>query len=550
MKPYRKILNTILLIAALVMTDSCTDDFKDLNTPANLLTEEKADVNLLLTYVQVQSIFGDRVSLGSANNYCGMFAREDNLPFSSSFGSFAGLYTSLANNLSAIIRKTENDPELINKKAIARILKVWVYSGATDVFGDMPYSESNLAPEKAILSPVYDTQESIYKDFFKELKEAAAELDASQESFGGADLIYKGDVSKWRKFANSLRLRLALRVRYADAALATANMIDLQEADLILSRSDDAVAYTANDVPGNRNGEYNRLAGDPKTFSKGYYPGKTLIDILNGNNDPRIGIYADTAMAAWPPTLDPPIPYFGYRGRPLLGLVPVEEKYPYGAESVSRQSDFWFVPVIERPFLRSSEMYFALAEAALFGLRPGDANAYFKKGIEEGIAWARAFYDKGKGQLSPVSKLIHSGWTDDDVNSYLAFKEIQQSEVDAFLASPAASLTGTDEEKLEQIMNQKMVALVPMGDEGWAEWRRTGYPRVLVGSDVDFLKGVSPRRYRYPPSEALINSKNYEDAAARMGGDEMLKKVWWDKNPLAPHKHPGVVESRPGPWIN
>jgi hypothetical protein len=550
MKPYKKILNTSLLIAVLVMANSCTDDFENLNTPANLLTEEKADVDLLLTYVQVQSIFDDRVSLGDASNYCGMFTSESNAPFGSRFGDFAGLYTYLANNLAAIIRKTENDPELINKKAIARILKVWVYSGATDVFGDMPYSESNLAPDKAVLSPVYDTQESIYKDFFKELKEAAAELDAGKESYGGADLMYQGDIAKWKKFANSLRLRLALRVRYADAALATANMSDLQESDLILSGTDDAVAYTSNDVAGNRNRDYNNLVSDPQSFLKGNYPAQTLIDILKVDNDPRIRIYADTAMAAWPPTLDPPIPYFGYRGRPLLGQVPVEEKYPYGAESVSRQSDFWFVPVIERPFLRSSEMYFALAEAALFGLRPGDANAYFNKGIAEGIAWARAFYDKGMGQLPPVSKLIHSGWTDDDASAYLSFKEIQQSEVDAFLASPSATLSGSDEEKLEQIMNQKMVALFPMGDEGWAEWRRTGYPRVLVGSDVDFLKGVSPRRLVYPASEALINSKNYEAAAARIGGDVMLNKVWWDKNPLAPHAHPGTVESMPNPWVN
>lgn len=547
MKPHKKIINTGLLIAVLFMANSCTDDFKELNTPANLLTEEKTDVNLLLTYVQVQSIFGGRVSQGDASNYCGMFAREDNLPFHSIFGSFAGLYTSLANNLAAIIRKTENDPELINKKAIARILKVWVYAGATDVFGDMPYFESNHAPEQAVLSPVYDTQESIYKDFFKELKEAAAELDDSKESYGNADLIYAGDVSKWRKFANSLRLRLALRVRYVDPALATANMSDLQESDLILSRSDDAVAYTANDVAGNRNGEYNRLVNDPSSFVKAYI-GKTVLDLMNDNNDPRIRIFADTAMATFPPDLG--IPYFGYRGRPLLGLVPVEEKYPYGAESVSRLSDFWYVPVIEVPYLRSSEMYFALAEAALFGLRTGDANAYFQKGIAEGITQTKAFYDAGKAQLPPISKLIHPDWTDEDVSALLSFKEIQQSEVDAFLASPAATLTGSNEEKLEQIINQKMVALFPMGDEGWAEWRRTGYPRVLVGSDADDLKGVSPRRFRYPPSEALVNSKNYSDAVSRMGGDNMLNKMWWDKNPLGPYKHPGVVESMPGPWIN
>lgn len=549
MKKNKKIFAIYLLIALLVTTNSCTDDFEEQNTSASLLSEEDVDVNSLLTYVQYKSIFETRVALADASNYAGMYTREDNCPFCITFGSFQNLYTEFTNNLAAIIRKTENDPDLVNKKAIARILKVWAFAGATDVFGDIPYSESNRSAEEAITTPAYDTQESIYNDFFKELKEAAAELDESKDSYGSADLMYGGDVEKWRKFANSLRLRLALRVRYADAALAAANMSDLEESDLIVTQSDDAVTYTADDAASNRNSDYNALVNDPVSFGKSNYPGKTLVDILKDNNDPRIRIMIDTAMATFPPSLG--IPYFGYRGRPLLGDGPIENSYPYGAESVSRLSDFWYVPVIEVPFLKSSEVYFALAEAALFGLTDGDPNVYFRKGITEGMTWTKDFYERSKSQFSPVAKLIHSTWTDDDVDAYLSHKEMQQSEIDAFLASPAATLTGSDEEKLEQIMNQKLIVLFRMADEGWAEWRRTGYPRVLVGNDISDLKGVSPRRYRYPSSEALVNGENYNEAVSRMGGtDGMLNKVWWDKNPLAPHKHPGVVESRPAPWIN
>lgn len=549
MKRNKKILAISLLIVLLVTINSCTDDFKEQNTPASLLSEEKVDVNLLLTYVQFKSIFETRVALADASNHAGMYSRDDNCPFCFSFGSFQNLYTSFTNNLAAIIRKTENNPDLVNKKAIARILKVWAFAGATDVFGDIPYFESNRSPEEAITSPKYDTQESIYKDFFKELKEAAAELDESKENYGTADLMYQGDVEKWRKFANSLRLRLALRVRYADATLAAENMSDLDESDLIVTKADNAVVYTTTDVASNRNPDYNQLVNDPGSFLKSNYPAKTLVDILKDNNDPRIRIMIDTAMATFPPALG--IPYFGYRGRPLLGTVPIENSYPYGAESVSRLSDFWYVPVIEVPFLRSSEVYFALAEAALFGLKDGDPNVYFQKGIAEGITWTKDFFENSKSQFSPVAKLIHPTWTDEEVNAYLSHKEMQQDEIDAFMASPAATLNGSNEEKLEQIMNQKLIVLFRMADEGWAEWRRTGYPRVLVGNDISDLKGVSPRRYRYPSSEALINSENYDAAVSRLGGtDGMLIKVWWDKNPLAPHKHPGTVESRPAPWIN
>ena len=95
-----------------------------------------------------------------------------------------------------------------------------------------------------------------------------------------------------------------------------------------------------------------------------------------------------------------------------------------------------------------------------------------------------------------------------------------------------------------------MVALFLNGEEGWSEWRRTGYPRVLVPDDGGTpLKGVSYRRGHYPSSEALVNGENYKDAINRMGGkDDVLERVWWDANPDAPHKHTGIVEWRATPW--
>ena len=127
---------------------------------------------------------------------------------------------------------------------------------------------------------------------------------------------------------------------------------------------------------------------------------------------------------------------------------------------------------------------------------------------------------------------------------------MKQSEIDAFLASPTTTLTGTDEEKLEQIINQKMIVLYPNTLEGWSEWRRTGYPRVLVApNEVSTLHGVSPRRKHYPNAERLVNSNNFKEAVGRMGGkDDLLTRVWWDANTAAPHPHPGTVETRATPW--
>jgi hypothetical protein len=280
-----------------------------------------------------------------------------------------------------------------------------------------------------------------------------------------------------------------------------------------------------------------------------------MLDILSNGNaqnpiDPRIKIYADTAYASWPSTLNPPIPNFGYRGQPLLGNVPVEEKYPYGYESTSRFSDFWYVPVIEQPILKASEMYFALAEAALYNIRTGDANAYFKKGIEASVIETENFYNRTKGQIGKVEAIIRPNWTSANIDSYVAYKQMKQNEINSFLSSPITTLTGTDEQKFEQIINQKIVALYPNELEGWSEWRRSGYPKVLIAADEgSILKGSPYRRDHYPQTESLINTQNYNEALSRIGGkDDLLKRVWWDANPDAPHKHSGTVEWRAKPW--
>ena len=558
MKPYNNIKKISVLVFIAIMANACTKDFKELNTNPALLSEDLVTPEFLLSGVQLG--LGGGLGAADVGNYSGMTVRVDNAPFVDHFddGAWYATYASFCNNLAAIVRKTANRPELVNKKAIARILKVWVYSQATDIYGDIPYFEANRAPDESIPSPKYDTQKSIYQDFFKELKAAAAELDAGKESYGNADLYYGGNVSKWKKFANSLRLRLALRVRYIDPQMAKDNMIDLLDSDLITSRSDDAAIYTADDIEGHRNGGYNRIvnSADPnerQDFVSHQLVGKALLDALVGSSapnnplDPRTKVIADTAKLDGS-TLIPPHAPFGFRAQPLLGSVPVENKYPYGSGSTSLFSLFWYVPVIEQPILRSSEVYFSLAEAALFNLRTGDPNVYFKKGIEASVAQVQDLYNKGKGRMPELLALVYGAGF--DANSFLAYKEMKQSEIDAFLASSATTLTGTNEEKLEQIINQKIIALYPSELEGWSEWRRTGYPKVLVAAnEQSTLHGVSPRRQHYPNSESLINSANHKEAVDRMGGtDDLLKRVWWDANAGAPHKHLGTVETRATPW--
>ena len=554
----KKIKVFVLILSSLFIAIGCTKKFEKLNTNPALLSEEIVTSEYLLSGVQ----YGIGAGLGASDigDYAGMTVRGDNAPFVDHFddGAWNAAYTSFGNNLAAIIRKTKDDPAMVNKKAIARILKVWVFSQATDIYGDIPYTESNKAPDEAVVAPRYDTQESIYQDFFKELKEAAAELDDNKASFGNADLYYGGNVSKWKKFANSLRLRLALRVRYVNAQMAQTNMSDLQESDLITSMADNAVISTLDDIEGHRNSGYNVIVNSPDEAARqdfvAHQPvGKALLDVLVGSSprnnplDPRTKVIADTAVLNGA-TLTPPQPAFGFRAQPLLGSVPVENKYPYGGGSISQFSLFWYVAVIKQPILKSSEVYFALAEAALFNLRPGDANSYFKKGIEASVAETKDLYESGAAQMPALLNLMYGPGV--DAAGFLDYKEMKNSEITAFLASPATTLSGSDEQKLEQIINQKIIALYPNTLEGWSDWRRTGYPRVLVASnEQSTFKGVSPRRQHYPNNEKLVNIANNKEAVERMGGvDDMMKRIWWDANTAAPHLHSGTVLSQPEPW--
>lgn len=193
------------------------------------------------------------------------------------------------------------------------------------------------------------------------------------------------------------------------------------------------------------------------------------------------------------------------------------------------------------PIIRSSEVYFNLAEARLQGLLPsgftGSANDYYQKGIDQSLEWYQAFYELGAPQIPDVMlNYVHPEWTDDDVDEYLEYKRMKADDITAFKATPIYTLAGSTDEQLEMIINQKIVALYPQEFQGWCEYRRTGYPCVPILPDVDALKGEIPRRESWPIEEETLNGDNYQEALARYGGsDDRNISFWWDANQDAPH---------------
>lgn len=571
-----KNLNRLSLIylgaLGLLLTNACTDKYDLYNTNPAIITADLVNIDLLLTYVET----GIPASAGYGNSgdygsYSGMAKRDDDNSFTEADapGEWDFEYTSQINNLSNIIHLIdgmENKDELVNKTAVARILKAWSVSKLTDTYGDVPYFESSLPQAEAVLQPKYDTQESIYTDLFKELEEAAAQLDESKESYGSADLVYGGDVTKWRKLANSLRLRMALRVRYVNPAMATAQLSDLTEAGLITSLSDDAKVLNNTDFIEHTNPRYYRII-NYGTTQESVNTHQTMINILKNDSvhmDPRIRIYADTVKATWKGGLSPNgyfFPAYEYRGSPTLAIASDIYKYPWGSNTVSAIADFWRVPVVAPAVMKASEVYFALAEAKLYGLLPasfsGTANSYYQKGIDAAIEWAKWFYDLTAPQIPALMiDYIHNPeysagaqWTQSDVDQYLDYKKIKDAEIAAFKATPIYTLSGSQEQQLEMIINQKIVALYPDEFQGWNEYRRTGYPRVAIANDnSSALKGKVPRRQPWPTREEQINGASYPEALARYGTDSKLTKMWWDANPASPHSSDFVFPTMPTPY--
>jgi Starch-binding associating with outer membrane len=558
MKTITKISMVCLCTLGLMLATSCTKDFEEMNTNPKIVTAELIDPGLILTYVEWNGVIANASNgNGTYGSFCGMCKRDDDAPFREfdAPGAWNFAYTNQLNNLSNIIQLMEgkeNKDELVNKIAIARILKAWAVSILTDVYGDVPYSESCLPQDQAVYGPKYDTQQSIYEHLFIELKDAAAQLDATKPSYGAADLIYAGNVDKWRKLANSLRLRMALRVRYADENLARTQMSDLTEAGLITTLADDATMKHNTAYNTQMNPRYYRIINYNST-SESVHAHMVMTNILKNdtiNLDPRIGIYVDTVMAPFKGGLSPNgyfFPNYLYRGSPTLGMVEEKYKYPWNSPTVSEISEFWRVPVSARSVMKCSEVYFSLAEAKLTGLLPagftGTANSYYQKGIDAGIDWAKWYYDLAAPQISDLMiKYIHnpvygadSQWTAADVQEYLEYKSIKDEAITAYKATPIYTLSGTNEQQLEMIINQKIVALYPDEFQGWCEYRRSGYPKIPIGPDTAPLHGVVPRREPWPTVEETINSVSFDEALARYSTDSRLTKFWWDANPNAPH---------------
>jgi len=368
---------------------------------------------------------------------------------------------------------------MVDIVSFIKILKI------TDLFGDVPYTEAGKGAD-GILLPKYDTQEVIYKDIIEKLGQYITVFEGAttEDGFGTADPFYAGDMTKWAKFANSLRLRLAMRMRYADAAAAQTAITASLAKPLMTSNDDNARILNFNStVVYQYSGWYEAYVNEGKFFLS-----KLLVDKMNASNDPRLPIFA------LPNSLG------GYEGYPN-GLTS-EARGSYDATNVSVTAPILYAKDIPSYGLTYSEVCFLQAEAALYTLGGSNPNTHFQNGISAAmLQWG-----------------------------------VSQSDIDTYLANePEASLTGTTEDDFRKICTQLWMSCISNNYEAYNVVRRTGYPVIPVRTgletpqlDVGLTNGTLPRRIQYPVTEITLNVANYEDAVARQGANLMTTKMWWD----------------------
>lgn len=432
--------------------------------------------------------------------------------FNGTVANFTEYYTNKLNRLIQIEPAVQETADA-NKKSAVRILKAYVFNQLTDVAGDIPYSEA--LGGQSNLTPKYDTQRDIYLNLLKELDESAAALDASKANFGTADLLFKGDVAKWKKFAYSLMLRFAMRLTNVEPDLAK-TWAEKAIAGGVMTSMDDVAKIQYADASGSqnpqvldlRNGNYISAGGDNVEGGKF---AATFIDHLKSTHDPRLPVlsvvWVPTAPGATTYTAD--TSYAVQRGM-VSGSLNTK---PVDFDTYSEPSPLLLnlaAPII---LFGPSEAYLLVAEAALRGWSAGmTAEQAYTQGVTFGMKQWSLF-----PAVAPSPNTI----TDNQINTYLMQNPY-----------PAG---GSFDEQLEAISVQKWLTLFGNDYEIYANWRRTGYPELApVNYPGNVTGGKMFRRFSLPNSENLTNQSNYLEALDRQGfaelnEDNLLTKVWWDK---------------------
>ncbi|PSR53184.1 SusD/RagB family nutrient-binding outer membrane lipoprotein [Adhaeribacter arboris] len=515
---------------AVFFLTACDKGFEEMNINPNSFTEPAIDplfTNSIIRTVGTGTTDRNRTNIKYASGIMQYHATLQNFWYgekgvvnAQTGNFFETVYTSHLRELMIVIRETEGNPELINQNAIAKIWKVYALHRVTDAYGDVPYKQAAGAPE-GIYKPAYDKQSDIYPWMLQDLEAAINQMDAAKASFGAADVIYAGSVPKWKAFGYSLMLRLAMRLTKVDPTMAQtwaqkaiAGGVMQSNADMAklahISANENTWNWDARELKRESLPEGNQGLGFVKM-------GKTFLDLLQVNQDPRIPFY----MTLWEGNIDAKqgqvisqttaielqkaLPN-GYDPNTIGTVIPGwknELLREYSEPNTATIANFSAPTII----LSYSEVEFLLAEAALRGWETGVPQEHYHKAIRANME---------SSTLYPNSSVANVAITPEEIDTYIA----------------AHPLTGSMPEMMQQIHTQFYLAHYMYLDffEAWSNWRRTGVPTLQqINYALNATGGAPVRRLMYSFEEKSLNAASVENAIKNQGPDLYTTRVWWDK---------------------
>ncbi|MGL4518940.1 MAG: RagB/SusD family nutrient uptake outer membrane protein [Phocaeicola sp.] len=521
----KKIFKRTLLSAVVIgMLSSCTGNYLDFNTNPYESTEEEMARDAYLTRAALTGMQGYVIPTSvNLNQFLenllggpyGGYLAESNSGFNNRFSNYnqsqdwvGKLYKDPIPNVYANYAQLEAATKDEVYLSVGKIIKVAAIVRVTDGYGPIPYSK--LGANGDLVAPL-DSQQTVYQTMFTELDEAIEVLyERRTELFSEkADRVYSGNVAKWLKFANSLKLRMAMRIVYADPITAQQKAVEAVSSDrggVFLSNADNALIQATTNpfrvIMYEYNGGDSRIAGDITAY-------------MNGYNDPRREKYfVQSSFTTGDGVVN------GYHGI-RLGTEPIP------SETAHKYTNMNVEPNTKLLWMNAAEVAFLRAEGALRGWNMGGtAESFYKEGVQLsfdqwGVSGANNYLQDSRNTpelyRDPIGTYSYNGTRPTITIEY----------------DQAADF----ELNLERIITQKWIANFPLGLEAWAEFRRTGYPRLMPAAvnknRTEVPEGTFPRRLPYPQDEYQDNGANVLNALKDLKPttDRMSSKVWWDCNP-------------------
>lgn len=479
----------MLAVVMAFSANSCTDDFAELNTNPNQSPD--LDIGFQFARAMIQSsdnrfeywrsnlIYPTALTQQasqtwwSGNNY-GIVDQWT--------GAWWGTYyTGYGKNLVDLINRVDPSTD-VNTLSAARLWRVHLFQRLTDLYGDAPWFEAGKGFIDQNFTPTYDTQDVIYADLLKEVTEAVAAFNDAGNPVAG-DVIFANDLDRWRKFGNSLRLRLAMRLTKVDPTTAQTEAAAAVTAGVMESLDDQPVMFHDDD---RRNGNSAVVQADHFRLMEPF------VEHMKATNDPRLsiygGIYEDGSLTATP-------------AANFLGMAVGAQTNEDGIAQV--HLDHFRPNNVPYIHFRYVEVELLLAEAALRGYIISDPAEHYAKAVRAGMdMWG----------IYPGSPTVATA----DVDAYLAANPYDNSSFDA---------------SMQSIHMQFWVGMFMNGFESYANWRRTGIPALTPSDHPSRTISTIPRKMPYPVRESGDNEENFRQAVARQsatGSNDLSGRVWWD----------------------